>query len=468
MLPLSLLLAQVAAAAAVPPSLYHNQPFKPPDEQQHVLLAPAPLSSPQGLISLGDSYSAGIGTRPNSPLLRGSDPTAAACRRGPGAYPYLLAQDSSVNSSFQWLSCTGSTTDDILSSPPSSPSFPSQIDRINTSLSPSFATLTISGNDLDFFSVLSACVFRFYGPWYGPSCSGALRRAEDMFSSPSNSSEENPGSSLELRVRLILTETLTKIRWDKNPKFFVTVAGYAAFFNDETEICDGVSLGVWLGRPGLGGVSRTGERLTREVRTRMNALVRKANELLERVAREVDGEFWAAGPAQYKGDGETGEAEERENRRRRKKVVFVNYDTAFAGHRLCEPGVYEPDYERKETWFFLPGGVDVDQAGQIYEHEGGGKEEDKVDEDDPLVDPEVCLGRSGRSGDWGERALCLMARAKKGDPTLRPAEKVMAQPGDSMWFTPTYYGKTFHPRSAGHEAIRDKIYEVWEEHGLLD
>merc|ERR1719160_2127934 len=40
------------------------------------------------------------------------------------------------------------------------------------------------------------------------------------------------------------------------------------------------------------------------------------------------------------------------------KVLFVDYDHTFEGHRFCEPDVIEPDYSRNETWFFLVGGKD--------------------------------------------------------------------------------------------------------------
>ncbi|KAK4190370.1 SGNH hydrolase-type esterase domain-containing protein [Podospora australis] len=424
----------------IPVSATPSRPSKPPDNQQHVLASPSPISPQrsrvEGFISLGDSYSAGIGTRP-SPSL----PDESRCRQGRGAYPYLLASDflspspsPSANSSFQWLSCTGSTTHDLLSSsPPSS----SQIDRINTTYPPTFATLTIGGNDLDFFSVLNACVFRFYGPWYGSSCSAALSSAEEMFSP--NSTQH---LQLKLRIRLILTEILNKIRWDHHPKFLITVTGYAQFFNADTTLCDDTSLGIWLGGA---------EKLTRHVRKHLNSLVKKANQLLEEVAEEVDAGFLATSPSPDK---------------RRKKIVFINYDAAFTGHRFCEPKVKEPAYSRKETWFFLPGGVDVDQAGNTYPYE---EKTNIIDKTNPLVNPETCLEAAGRTGgDWGEKALCHMARAKQHDPKLEMREKKKKPGDDSMWFTPTYYGKTFHPRSAGHEAIRDRIYQVWEEHGLLD
>ena len=76
------------------------------------------------------------------------------------------------------------------------------------------------------------------------------------------------------------------------------------------------------------------------------------------------------------------------------------------------------------------------------------------------MNPSSCLGPAQRSGDWGELALCYMAMSKHEDPSLRFARED-AVGENSMWWVPTYYGKTFHPKSLGHEAIKKRIYEVW-------
>lgn len=404
----SLFLATASPAVFKPPSGHYQRPLlssSPPHRFQQI----------SGFISLGDSYSAGIGTRPSTPIP--DNP----CRLGLGAYPHLLAlsllpspnissspSSSSSSSFFQWLSCTGSTTADLLLSNPTY----SQIGTINTSSPASFATLSIGGNDLDFFPLLNACVFRFYGPFGSGTCSDELKRAED-------SVFQNSGE-LELRLRLVLLEILGKIRWERHPGFFVTVTGYARFFNSETHECDGVSMGVWAGLPGT--------ELTRETRGRMNGLLLGANRILERVVDGVNRGFGG-----------------------RAKVVFADYDEAFEGHRFCEEGVEEPDYGRADTWFFLPGGKDVDGEGRDDGNSGGGGEgegeEDMIDEDDALLDPWACQRVAETSMDWGDRAVCDMVRAKARDPGLKARSEMIMAPGDSMRFTPTYYGKTFHPVS---------------------
>ncbi|KAK0710979.1 SGNH hydrolase-type esterase domain-containing protein [Lasiosphaeris hirsuta] len=417
-LPILLPLAASAGAASFP-FLYRQS-------SQHILSRPsppAPRPKIGGLVAFGDSYSAGIGTP-----IAGKEND---CRQGTGAYPFLIAADllpnttapsSSSNTTdvppFQWLSCTGSTTADLLAGGGGASS---QIDRFNTTPVLDVATLSIGGNDLGFFDVMNACVFRFYS-FYSGTCEAALAASDAQIAGP----------EFDLRLGLVLREILDKVRWERRPGFVVTVTGYARFFDETTEGCDEVSLGVWWGV----GADGRGPRLTREVRGRMNELVVRVNDKIRRAVEGVNAEFV------------------------RPRVVFVDYDAAFEGHRFCEVGVEEPDYQRNETWFFFPGGPDNGAGGNGT---GGGVEE-TLAPDSPLVSPKTCLPAAEKSRDWGELALCYMAMARHRDPTLRPREGVVNE--NSMWYVPTSYGKTFHPRSLGHEAIRDKVYEAWAGHGV--
>ncbi|KAK4650504.1 hypothetical protein QC762_708025 [Podospora pseudocomata] len=381
-----------------------SEPFKPPDNHHH--------------------------QHASSPSATATQPASAPAPTSPPLPPPAAQQQTT-------------------SSPPSLPPSTSQIDAFNLT-SPTFATLSISGNDLDFFSLLNACIFRFYGPFSPSSCDSALKTVSSILLND---------QKLRLRIRLILLEILNKIPWERHSSFFITVTGYARFFNENTTACDDVSFGIW-------DVSHTAAaaKLTRDIRGKMNDLVLKANDLIRGVIEEVNASFSGSG--------------------KRKKVVFVDHDSLFDGHRFCEPGVAkEPDYERRETWFFLPGGGDVDGEGRVYTSL---REKNKEGVGYYYLDPERCWEEAAERGDWGEKAVCLMAKAKREDPGLRlrvhyrrGVEKgegfwkgwttttTTKKPGDSMWLTPTYYGKTFHPRSAGHEAIRDKIFQVWEEHGYL-
>lgn len=404
------------------------------EHQQQVLGTGGPTNrQARGFVALGDSYSAGIGTGLDDKEL----PTEGDCRRGVHAYPELIHRDlnnaTGGDTTFQWLSCTGAVTADILSGGGGGGggkhnAHEGQVDALNASLPLDFATLSVGGNDMGFFDVMNACIFRFYS-FYSGTCEAALEAADAAVRS----------SVFEQRLAVILHEVLDKVAWEKRPRFSISVTGYARFFDADTPDCDDMSLGVWYGGP----------KLSRDIRGRMNALVDAANAKLRRTVELVQEGFRGARP----------------------RVVFVDYDDLFEGHRFCEPGVLEPAYNRTDSWFFLVGGPDNARNETTWPNGTNGdpdatryQREKVLSPLSPLVDPHTCLERAQERGDWGELAVCYMAMAKHRDTSLRPAyDGITAQ---NMWWVPTYYGKTFHPRTLGHEAIRDRIYQVWEEHGL--
>ncbi|KAI1403966.1 SGNH hydrolase [Hypoxylon fuscum] len=377
--------------------------------QRHPLSIPLIQSEDNGFltgfVAFGDSYSAGIGT--------GVDGKEDDCRHGLGSHAELIraglsaSQGGRNSTAFQFLSCTGATTQEIISG-----GGESQLDTFNASLPADFALLSVGGNDLGFFAVMNACVFRFYN-FYSGTCEAALANAQAQIES----------DQFEQRLQIVIMEILDKVRWEKKPWFFITVTGYARFFNDETDPCDDMSFGVWWNGP----------RLKKDLRMKMNAMVLTVNAKLRKTADGINSKFT------------------------KDKVVFVDYDKEFDGHRFCEEGVVEPDYQRKDTWFFLVGGLDNARNGTGANHIS---DIETLSPSSTLVDPSSCLEHAQRSGDWGELALCYMAMAKAQDPSLKLARGDFVAE-NSMWYVPTYYGKTFHPRSRGHEAVRNKIYEVW-------
>ena len=342
-----------------------------------------------GFIAFGDSYAAGIGT--------GFNGTEDDCRHGLHAYPSLIHRDfvdalGPNNTSFQFLSCTGAGVDDVLSGAESS-----QIDNLNITSTTDFALLSIGGNDLGFFDILNSCIYRFYS-FYSGTCEDAIKKSEAALASP----------DFEHRLRLAITEILDRIQWEKRLWFTITITGYAQFFNAETEECDNCSFGVWW----------RGPKLERQLRQRINEMVLSVNDKIKRSIDSINSDFTEP------------------------KVYFVNYDHLFEGHRFCEPNVTEPDYGRNETWFFLVGGPDNGDPEGNMTAQGN----QLLPNSSPLIDPEMCMKSAQRSGDWGQLALCMMASAARDDPQLvTAAGDVAAQ--NSMWYVPTYYGKTFHPVS---------------------
>lgn len=234
-------------------------------------------------------------------------------------------------------------------------------------------------------------------------------------------------------------------------RFTVTVTGYARFFNELTDDCDNTSFGVWWD-------GWDGPKLTKALRTEMNSLVLAVNAKLRRTIEAINDNLNNHTNNKNNNAGfarDEGGDDEKESI----FFFFVDYDSAFDGHRFCEPNVTEPDPERAHTWFFFVGGPDNGKNGTQPQR---GSDVETLPPGSPFVDPSSCLGPARRSGDWGLLALCYMAMAKLHDPTLRLARGDVV-PSSSTWYVPTYYGKTFHPRSRGHEAIRDRIYDTWRD-----
>ncbi|KAJ2968553.1 hypothetical protein NQ176_g9124 [Zarea fungicola] len=339
----------------------------------------------RGFVAFGDSYSAGIGTGVN-----GSEQD---CRVGSHAYPALIRNDMTAthdleNVTFQHLSCTGSTIEDVLAGGEHS-----QIDLFNTTDSADFALLSIGGNDLGFFDIMNSCIFRFYS-FYSGTCEAALQRSEKQIAGP----------TFDQHLRLLIMEILDRVQWEKRPWFTITVTGYARFFNAETKECDDYSLGMWW----------RGPKLRQELRRKMNHMVVNVNRRIKQAIDTINAAFTEP------------------------RVLFVNYDDDFEGHRFCEPTVVEPDYMRNETWFFLVGGEDND--GSTMPH-------DPLPPNSAPVDTEVCLSWAEKIGDRGGREVCVTAIAASDNPNLQTRDgSVVVQ--NSMWYVPTYYGKTFHPVSS--------------------
>lgn len=152
-----------------------------------------------GFIALGDSYSAGIGT--------GTDGPENDCRQGLHAYPAIVTKELSASqggpnsTSFQFLSCTGATTNEIRAGGPES-----QLDALDGSLPVDFALLSVGGNDLGFFEVMNSCIFRFYN-FYSGTCETALEHAQQRLN----------GTEFEESLYVVILQLLDKVKWEKKP-----------------------------------------------------------------------------------------------------------------------------------------------------------------------------------------------------------------------------------------------------------
>ena len=163
--------------------------------------SPAP-TAPPAYVALGDSFSSGVGAKPNS----------GACLRSRRSYPYLIGRRVT-----SFRACAAATTGDVLRHqlrpfPP------------NTRL----VTISIGGNDVGFVDIVATCLLGTSG-----GCQRRAARAERFLRG-------------ELRERLRRVYDLIR---ERAPDATVVVAGYPRLF----------ARGPWCGS--IGDISDREQRL---------------------------------------------------------------------------------------------------------------------------------------------------------------------------------------------------------------
>jgi hypothetical protein len=192
--------------------------------------------------------------------------------------------------------------------------------------------------------------------------------------------------------------------------------GYPTFFNAETTACDDYSFGFWpLNKPPL----------TTQLRTSINNLVIQMNNAIQQAVNTVNNNWHATTSP---------------------RVIFVNPDSAFDGHRFCEEGVVEPDGNNPNTWFFLINGVDAPQAAPDPEPPADFTPQQC---DAILAEESPTLG-----DDWGSQLICAIMNGTAAGNTTSPWLNLT---GDNFVFLPEGYSKFFHPKTLGHQAISQAV-----------
>ncbi|KMP01654.1 hypothetical protein CIRG_01793 [Coccidioides immitis RMSCC 2394] len=333
--------------------------------------------------SLGDSYASGVGA--GKLLDRG-------CWRYSDSYPAQLNNSAILRDSghtMQFLACSGTVMKKNWGKAvPSGPSKRREIwDQIIAMEDADFVTLSVGGNDVGFFDLLNACLYRFYGP-ASPDCAKTTKATRTKIM----------GGEFKGTYNMVLDAIL-----EKNPaeSFRIFVTGYGKFFDEElTDECNNSSFGYWFGyRP----------KLTVEVRRYLNDISQTLNDVISQIIRE-------------RKDG---------------RVIWVNWDPKFQGHRFCEPGKGLMD---QDTWFY----------DTSFRTTNIG-----------VVDSRTCVeNEMVESGDWGILALCAIAVTHANYPNLEPVAGKIRTRGGRDPFGPKD-ARLFHPKPEGYAAIAEQIVEMW-------
>jgi hypothetical protein len=352
----------------------------------------------KGWVAFGDSYSAGIGAGDPVDNTPGTD----ECRRRKGSFPWQLNSSPVLspdpNHAFSFLACSGAVMEDVgVTIGPNS-----QIGQWIANTGPlnagDFATITISGNDVRFVDVLIACV---YGAGLATkSCPVAVRDTSFAI------------EAIEGRLITVYNNILRSVdSAGGSSKFQLMVVGYLRFFNVETTQCDNIKFGFGSGAP----------LMTQSLRRTLNALVDKLNGVIRATVNDINSRY------------------------RAQRVVYVDANPNFDGHRFCEQDVQEPDRDNPNTWIFHLLGADSPTNA-------GGVTEGPI----TLSRSECDAAIAANNTDDGIQMACYF-RDFFEDNSQLAVPPYLADEGPQAFLAPEPMGKAFHPKTRGYQAIKEAI-----------
>ncbi|MCJ1339245.1 hypothetical protein MMC09_004534 [Bachmanniomyces sp. S44760] len=404
--------------------------------------------------ALGDSYACGVGA--GSPIH-----ISSGCGRFSQAYPSQLNRQLGEKTNFNYLACSGAKIADTIPQAYDLSNEEGKEDG-NPRPDPEFATLTIGGNDIGFFAILNACIYRFDLP-SSSACAASLANAQ---------------LHLDTILPLDLDDAISTIMTSAQiPDFKLFVTGYPEFFNQDSKSCDKLSFNYWP----LPDVDPRKTFLTREVRTAANELVRSLNGRIEEAVGRAN--FALSRRSDTNGNGKG----------KGKKVVYVDYNPYFQGHRFCEAEAEagsnaekvssnsEPDARSDRAWFYTLGSSDTDT--DTVPNNGNSLADPNPNSPPPPPrppqqyhhDPSPKLYNNPSPPEtWAQSAARLIANAKAKDPSLidleRASQPQQQQPCSSqspqIQILTLEFVRIFHPKIAGHEAIARAVLDSLMDDGL--
>jgi lysophospholipase L1-like esterase len=243
----------------------------------------------QKFASIGDSYSAGLGS---------GDRLDWSCSRYAYSYPTILHSTllgDDANRTHQFLACSGAASSEILMK---------QVPVLRDNLD--LLTISAGGNDIGLTPILSNCVYQFY------------MSAEDACQKSMDEARARIANETELYKNV--TDLIEAAKPKMNPDHGVIYyTGYAGFFGTDDETCDNVTWAVWR------NVEWTKQYLKLQMRRDLNEMVRSVNAIIHKAVI-------AAGP--------------------NVRFIDYDAAIEASRGRYCETGVQEPDPSRDGLAFY--------------------------------------------------------------------------------------------------------------------
>jgi len=244
---------------------------------------------------LGDDFAAG----PGAGVPYDSN---TLCKRYSQAYPLALFMDPCMpghgdpTRKPNFIACSGAVIQDVLNN---------QVPNVQQNNE--MITLSSGWNNVGFEAILDGCIFQFTGS-IPSNCTDSIAAAQTMTASPQFGNDWMNLTNAILG-KLSNTEAST-----------VFVTGYTNFFSEDlSSQCDTVSFSYSSSSQPL---------LTPLLRNQLNELSQTLNWYLHYFITGINRKLGA------------------------NKLVFVDYDEKYNGHRFCRSSVTEPDRNNPDTWFF--------------------------------------------------------------------------------------------------------------------
>ncbi|KAE9374831.1 SGNH hydrolase [Stipitochalara longipes BDJ] len=380
----------------------------PDDVGTHSNICPGSASFPWA--SIGDSWSSGVSY---DGANTDYDNNTFGCLRIKTAYEAQMEADNRwtvLPQDLNFASCSGAVMCNMALCD-AAPGHPGpQINDIGT---PTVLTMQVGGNNLDFGHLVEACFvqpnpFIEYPAYPDPSgdCgkSFADKKKQILDRTTKDGFYYNYKATLQDVLKYPSMQFLIPQAYQfmrlmfpaaiaKNPNFRLYVLGYAHFFNADTDWCDTVSF-RYIPTP------RARQQLTKQIRADFN----NAMDLLFQVYRDVITDI-----------GDT-------------RVKFLDINPAFEGHRFCEPGhTIKQQWYHNDVWLW--------NLNQVY------NDPDK----NPTAQTQSLELDSGKDA--------------QGNPIVINANITDLDSSDEVHarILETWQMRTFHPKSAGHQAVKRAI-----------
>ncbi|CAN9374987.1 unnamed protein product [Alternaria alternata] len=262
----------------------------------------------QRFASVGDSYSAGLGSGDRLDWL---------CSRYAQSYPNILQTSllgDNPNRTHQFLACSGATSTEILEK---------QIPALQDNLD--LLTMSAGGNDIGLTPILSNCVYQFY------------MSAEDSCRQTIDEARTKIANETELyhNVTLLIEAAKPKMNLEHGIIYYT---GYAGFFGTDDETCDNVTWAVWK------DVEWTKQYLKRELRLELNDMVHNVNTILSKAVRDAGTNV---------------------------RFIDYDAHISAARGRYCEKDVLEPDPNRLGLAFYEWNTVDTGENKTALQNRTG-------------------------------------------------------------------------------------------------